>query len=243
MTDYNARQQGIWDQEWSLGSPDEMLIPGHGDIRPSSSIVAFVDFLDANVQKPLSEMDILDVGSGLGRNALYLASRARTVHGIDYSATGIERSNAEAERSGFSNVTFSIMDATKPLPLPDGSYDTTIDSLSSTSVQGAENRKAFAGNCTRLLKVGGLMLVRCVADIDTFETGLMRTHPGPDPNSSIWPGSNKFQKNFSLVELLTLYEGLTPLQIRRESKTAQKMGRDITATNWWAVLEKTGGSI
>jgi len=61
---------------------------------------------------------------------------------------------------------------------------------------------------------------------------------GDEPNSSLWPEINKFQKNFSENELREFYKNFNILVLKGHKKTAFKLGRGFTATNWWLILEK-----
>jgi len=90
----------------------------------------------------------------------------------------------------------------------------------------------------RTLKKDGIALIRVVSADDEFEKDLMRNNPGPEPNSSIWPKTGKFQKNFTEKELRNFYEMFDILTLEKRTKKAVKIDREFTATNWWLVLKK-----
>jgi SAM-dependent methyltransferase len=54
---------------------------------------------------------VLDVGTGTGRLALYLAPRARRVVGIDIDAGALVEARRLAHRAGLANVVFVVADA------------------------------------------------------------------------------------------------------------------------------------
>lgn len=232
----SAAQRVIWELEWGL-RPDEMIMPGQADTNPSNSVIQFVDFARTHFTEPLDTVRAIDVGSGLGRNAVYLAQHFDGVVGVDYSPVAVEKAKELAAQKN-STVSFVVHDALVPFHYPDNYFAVAIDSLTSTSIRGTENRRTFADNITRILTPGGLLLMRCVSTADELESALMRTNPGPDKNSSIWPQSGKFQKNFSAEEVIEMYPSLDLLQLRRQRGLAQKFGRQVIVTNWWAVFEK-----
>jgi len=64
------------------------------------------------LRKPLKECRLLDLGSGLGTNAIPAAKVVHSVFGIDISPTHVERAREWAEREGLENVTFRVGSAT-----------------------------------------------------------------------------------------------------------------------------------
>ena len=85
--------------------------------------------------------EVLDIGCGLGDNAIYLASRGHSVTGLDGSPTAIEHARNRAAQAGIS-VTFSVADATQ-LTGYDGRFDTVVDSALYHCLDD-EGRQAYA---------------------------------------------------------------------------------------------------
>ena len=78
--------------------------------------------------------EVLDIGCGLGDNAIFLASRGHSVTGLDGSPAAIEEARGRAAQAGVlkspaasAGVTFDVADATD-LTGYDGRFDTVIDS-------------------------------------------------------------------------------------------------------------------
>lgn len=100
---------------------------------------------------------VLEVGSGSGGPALYLAAaRGCRVTGIDVNPHGI--ANAQrlaAARNMDDRVRFQAVDATHPLPFADGSFDAI---LSNDAMCHLANRLEVLHDWFRLVRPGGRIL-------------------------------------------------------------------------------------
>ncbi len=85
--------------------------------RPSSFLVENIDLLPKG--------RVLDVATGRGRNAVYLAQQGFEVDGIDISLEALDAAGALAVESGAS-VTFRLMDLENDASLPQEAYDVII---------------------------------------------------------------------------------------------------------------------
>lgn len=85
--------------------------------RPSAFLVENIDLLPKG--------RVLDVATGGGRNAVYLASRGFQVEGVDISMEALDAARALAGKSGVS-VTLRLMDLEKDVSLPREAFDVII---------------------------------------------------------------------------------------------------------------------
>ena len=85
--------------------------------RPSSFLVENIGILPKG--------RVLDVATGRGRNAVYLAQQGFEVDGIDISREALDAAGALAVESGVS-VTFRLMDLENDASLPQEAYDVII---------------------------------------------------------------------------------------------------------------------
>lgn len=73
--------------------------------------------------------DVLDVGSGTGRNALYLSLLGHKVHAIDIKEPLLRQMNHIAHQEKLDDLTATIHDLNKPLSLPEASFDFVVSTV------------------------------------------------------------------------------------------------------------------
>ena len=81
-------------------------------ITRSQYVEDMLFLLYPELKKPLKECRLLDLGSGLGTNAIPAAKIVRSVFGIDTNAPHVNRAREWAEREGLNNITFRVGSAT-----------------------------------------------------------------------------------------------------------------------------------
>jgi SAM-dependent methyltransferase len=110
--------------------------------------------------------EVLDIGCGLGDNAIFLASRGHSVTGLDGSAAAIEQARERAAEAGVlasaagaAGVTFAVADATD-LTGYDGRFDTVVDSALFHCLEG-EGRQRYAAGLYRATRPGARLHLYC----------------------------------------------------------------------------------
>jgi SAM-dependent methyltransferase len=114
---------------------------------------------------------IIDLGCGAGIDAIFLAQQGMIVTGVDISPVALQIGEQLASIYGvkLNFIHADILD----VPLPDGEADLVNDSYVFHNVR-PESRARYASQVYRLLRPGGLFVVRGFSDWMTPGTGPIR---------------------------------------------------------------------
>lgn len=127
------------------------------DIGQSSWITA-ADWLGyADRLRVTAESHVLEVGSGSGGPAVYLAAnRGCRITGVDINTNGVENGRRLAEARGLvDRVGFKAVDAGKPLPFGDATFDAVVSNDAMCHIAA---RLDVLDEWRRVLRPGGRML-------------------------------------------------------------------------------------
>ncbi|MEV8311594.1 class I SAM-dependent methyltransferase [Streptomyces flavidovirens] len=158
--------------------------PGmYGDAPSAAAVHAAAVFCVAGAK------DVLELGAGHGRDALYFAGCGFTVRATDFSPAGLKQLTDSAEKLGLaSSVSVMVHDVRRPLPLPDGSVDAVFAHMLMCMALSTPEIHQLVGEVRRVLRPGGTFVytVRHTGDAhygagtahgdDIFEHGGFAVH-------------------------------------------------------------------
>ncbi len=104
---------------------------------------------------------VLDIGCGLGDNAIYLAQQGHPVTGLDISPTALTTAERRAADAGV-NVRFAVADATELAGYTDA-FDTVIDSGMFHCLDD-DGKRRYAAALHRATHPGARLLLSCFSD-------------------------------------------------------------------------------
>ncbi|WP_307811548.1 class I SAM-dependent methyltransferase [Streptomyces fildesensis] len=143
----------------------------------------------ADVFRAAGARDVLELGAGHGRDALYFAREGFTVRATDFSATGLEQLAHAAQAQGVGDrVATVVHDVREPLAVANGSVDAVFAHMLLCMALSTKEIHTLVGEVRRVLRPGGSFLytVRHTGDAhyssgtphgdDIFEHGGFAVH-------------------------------------------------------------------
>lgn len=172
----------FWDQEYASGGEHLAL-----SAEESEDLAKFVRWhaRQKNEAGFGRETDVLDLGSGNGRNLIFLA-REFGIRGTGYDISTAAIAEARQAASGLP-LEFEARSIAGDIDLPDSSQDLTLDMMTSHFLKAAE-RDHLKAEIYRLLRPGGWLFMKTfLRDEDLHTERLLRDHPADEPGSYVHP--------------------------------------------------------
>lgn len=194
------KKQSAWEKEYQK----PLLVTKKEG--PQNFIVQFLKYLKKEKGLPMSDLRVLDLGCGTGRNSNYLAERGNLVFGLDLAANALKLASERAEKAGLSEQTKYLRQSIgDKLSFEDNSFDLILDITASNSIKSSE-REVYLKESSRVLKPGGFMILRTLCkDGDQNAKKLLETNPGGELDTYFLKDLGITERVFSEVDLKNLY--------------------------------------
>jgi ubiquinone/menaquinone biosynthesis C-methylase UbiE len=222
-------QEKIWEREYR--NP-KLVTKDH---NPQPVLLNFFKYIRKNYNVDISNLNILDLGSGTGRNSNHLATLAKSVSGIEISDTAIELSKARAKELNLNNVSYIKQSFGLKYPFLDNTFDVAIDVTSSNSLTESE-RKIYLQETHRVLKTDGYFFVRALCkDGDKNAKNLIKQFPGKEYDTYVMPEIGLTERVFSKEDFVKLYSPFFEIiQMEKSTHYAHFMNK-LYKRNYWIV--------
>jgi ubiquinone/menaquinone biosynthesis C-methylase UbiE len=242
-------QQAIWEREYT----NKNLVGGD---KPALSFRVFCKWLRkerkkneliANPGFAFQGVNVLDLGSGEGKNALYLAERGATVVGIEIAKNAITHAKEKAQEKSRElkvaggSTEYIYGSIGKKFDLADGSVDLVLDVTSSNSLN-QQQREIYLSESRRVLRKRGHMFVRALCkDSDQNAKQLIIDHPGPEPDTYILPEIGITERVFTEKDIKELYSThFDIIKLEKEFHYTKIGDRSYKRAFWVMYLIKKG---
>lgn len=184
-----------------------------------------------------TQIRVLDLGSGTGKNAIYFSGLGADVTAIEFAPEAMRIAKDNANNAG-EKITFIQGSIGTDWPVPAGSFDIVLDVLASNSLSVTERQK-YLSELIRVLKPGGIAFVKIPAlEGDKHAERLLKDFPADEPNTYLMPQTGIVEHVASREELNEIYEGLMLQKVERKASYTIFNGKPYRRQFWVIYLQK-----
>jgi SAM-dependent methyltransferase len=225
-------QKKTWEQEYQKPQLVQMGEEPRNDLR------RYLKFLKKIEGMRSLLFAVLDLGSGTGKHANYLAELGHEVTGLEISPTAVQIAKTRAKEKGV-QVDYQLANIGEAYPFADGSFDLVIDIMSSNSLNEPE-RAIYLREVARVLKPGGHFFVRALCkEGDVNAKQLLKRSPGKEYDTYRIKEMNLVERVFSEEDFRRTYSKYFEIQsLTKKTNYAQFNGRPYKRNYWLAYLKK-----
>src|SRR3989338_6984671 len=200
-------QKALWEREYE----EREDIPSSRTMFPSR---ALNEFWESTEIAGLNMESALDIGSGRGRNSIYMAQNGFAhVVGVEIVDYAINQARQSVNELGLQDkITFINESVGNQLPFEDQSFDLIVDMMV-MHLLNPEERTNYFTEIQRLLKPGGFFVFYTIAAESKAAKALFESNPGPEEHSYIIPQSKMIERAFTDEELVAAFDRLKIIRL------------------------------
>ena len=225
-------QKEIWQKEYkSLKN-----VPSSRRMRPSKVAVWLIkEFVS---KKKIIPGKALDIGSGKGRNAIYLAKNGYEVVGIEIVEEAITFAKKEAKKKKVEGkVKFIKQNVGKKLVFKDKSFDLILD-IWTMHLLNSKEREIYIKEIIRLLKPNGFFLFATMAADSKGAKELLKSSPGPEPKTYIISQTGVIERPFTEKELKSIFSPLKMFHLEKKKELVSAWGERYERVYYFGLMIK-----
>ena len=225
-------QKAVWEREYRNPKLVSFGEEAQKDVRN------FLSYLRKKQHLELSNLRVLDLGSGVGKNSLHLASLGNDVVGLEISETAVLLAKKRAEEEGVS-VDYRVFNIGEEYPFPNESFDIVLDVMTSNSLSESE-RSVYVKEVHRVLKKGGYFFVRGLCkDGDKHAKALLSMSPGKEHDTYINTSMGLTERVFSEKDFKEYYGSyFSFLDLFKKENYVRFNNRVYKRKYWCAYMKK-----
>jgi SAM-dependent methyltransferase len=209
-----------------------------GDDKPQSDTLHFLKYLKKEEKYKVEDRNVLDLGSGTGRNSNYLAEMGNKVIGIEISSTALKTAINRAKTANL-EVDYRLGDIGAPYDIANNSIDIILDITSSNSLN-EKGREIYLNEMHRVLKSGGYIFVRALCkDGNANVKKLLKISPGGEYDTYYMKDLDLVERVFSKKDIIDMYSKYFKiLKLEKKTGYAKVAGR-IYKRDYWLMYLKS----
>jgi len=205
--------------------------------KPRKDLVEFFRYLKKSGFE-VEGKNFLDLGTGTGRNAFFMAQKGMKGVGIDVSQTAIDIAQKRLLTETY-DIDFKVGDMGQKFQYPDNSFDIVVDILSSNSLDES-GREMYVSETKRVLKTGGHMLIIALCkDGDQNAKELLKKFPGKEKDTYILAETGICERVFTKEDFINTYaSNFKILELKKKTNYTRFNNKSYKRNFWIAYMQK-----